>query len=128
MGLAGSQHIGKILIDPRDSDTVLAAAEGTAVERRRRARGCTAPRTGGASWTRTLDLGPDTGATDLEFAPRGTRDTVYAAAYQRRRHVWSFLAGGPGSGIHKSSDGGRSFRRITQGLPEGDMGQGSGWR
>ena len=77
---------------------------------------------GGATWTRTLDLGPDTGATDLEFAP-GDPDTVYAAAYQRRRHVWSFLAGGPGSGIHKSEDGGRTFRKITKGLPEGRRGQ-----
>ena len=121
MGLAGSQHIGKILIDPRDSDTVLAAAEGP-LWNGGGERGVYRTEDGGASWTRTLDLGPDTGATDLEFAP-GDPDTVYAAAYQRRRHVWSFLAGGPGSGIHKSSDGGRSFRRITQGLPEGDMGR-----
>ena len=104
VGLAGSQHIGKILVDPRDGDTVLVAAEGP-LWNGGGERGVYRTEDGGATWTRTLDLGPDTGVTDLEFAP-GDPDTVYAAAYQRRRHVWSFLAGGPGSGIHKSEDGG----------------------
>ena len=120
-GLAGSQHIGKILVDPRDGDTVLVAAEGP-LWNGGGERGVYRTEDGGATWTRTLDLGPDTGVTDLEFAP-GDPDTVYAAAYQRRRHVWSFLAGGPGSGIHKSEDGGRTFRKITTGLPKGDVGK-----
>jgi len=121
VGLDGSQHIGKILVDPRDGDTVLVAAEGP-LWNGGGDRGVYRTEDGGATWTRTLDLGPDTGVTDLEFAP-GDPDTVYAAAYQRRRHVWSFLAGGPGSGIHKSDDGGRSFRKITTGLPKGDVGK-----
>ena len=120
-GLAGSQHLGKILVDPRDGDTVLVAAEGP-LWNGGGERGVYRTEDGGATWTRTLDLGPDTGVTDLEFAP-GDPDTVYAAAYQRRRHVWSFLAGGPGSGIHKSDDGGRTFRKITKGLPKGDVGK-----
>ena len=120
-GLAGSQHIGKILVDPRDGDTVLVAAEGP-LWNGGGERGAYRTEDGGATWTRTLDAGPDTGVTDLEFAP-GDPDTVFAAAYQRRRHIWSFLAGGPGSGIHKSTDGGRSFRRVTKGLPEGDLGK-----
>lgn len=121
LGLTGSQHIGKILVDPRDGDTVLVGAEGP-LWNGGGERGVYRSEDGGASWTRTLDLGPDTGVTDLEFAP-GDPDTVYAAAYQRRRHVWSFLAGGPGSGIYKSSDGGRSFRRVAKGLPESDLGR-----
>ncbi len=121
MGLAGSQHIGKILVDPRDGDTVLVAAEGP-LWNSGGERGVYRTEDGGAHWTLVLDSGPDTGATDLEFAP-GDPDTVYAATYQRRRHVWSFLAGGPGSGIYKSSDGGRSFRRISRGLPEGQVGK-----
>ena len=121
VGLTGSQHIGKILVDPRDGDTVLVAAEGP-LWNGGGERGVYRTEDGGATWTRTLDLGPDTGATDLEFAP-GDPDTVYAAAYQRRRHVWSFLAGGPGSGIHKSDNGGRTFRKITKGLPKGDVGK-----
>ena len=121
VGLAGSQHIGRILVDPRDGDTVLVAAEGP-LWNGGGERGVYRTEDGGATWTRTLDLGPDTGVTDLEFAP-GDPDTVYAAAYQRRRHVWSFLAGGPGSGIHKSEDGGRTFRKITAGPAEGGRGE-----
>ncbi len=121
MGLERSEHIGKILVDPRDGDRVLVAAEGP-LWSGGGDRGVFLSEDGGASWTRTLDLGPDTGATDLEFAP-GNPDIVYAASYQRRRHVWSFLAGGPGSGIHKSTDGGASFRKIRRGFPEGDLGK-----
>ncbi len=121
MGLDGSDHIGRILVDPRDGDTVLVAAEGP-LWNGGGERGVYRTEDGGATWTRVLDLGPDTGATDLEFAPDDP-DTVYAAAYQRRRHIWSFLAGGPGSGIWKSNDGGRTFREVTRGLPTGDIGK-----
>ncbi len=121
MGLAGSQHIGRILVDPRDGDVVLVAAEGP-LWNGGGERGVYRTEDGGVTWTRTLAIDADTGVTDLEFAP-GDPDTVYAAAYQRRRHIWSFLAGGPGSGIHKSEDGGRSFRKITKGLPTGDVGK-----
>ncbi len=121
MGLDGSDHIGRILVDPRDGDTVLVAAEGPLWSGGGE-RGVYRTEDGGASWNRVLDLGPDTGATDLEFAPDDP-DTVYAAAYQRRRHIWSFLAGGPGSGIWKSTDGGRTFREVTRGLPDADIGK-----
>ncbi len=121
MGLERSEHIGKILVDPRDGNRVLVAAEGPLWSGGGE-RGVYRTEDGGATWTRTLDLGPDTGATDLEFAP-GNPDIVYAASYQRRRHIWSFLAGGPGSGIHKSTDGGASFRKVTRGLPAGDVGK-----
>lgn len=121
MGLAGSQHIGRILIDPRDSRVVLVAAEGP-LWNGGGERGVYRTDDGGESWTLVLDAGPDTGATDLEFAPDDP-DTVYAATYQRRRHIWSFLGGGPGSGIHRSEDNGRTFRRVTRGLPKGDVGK-----
>ncbi len=121
MGLEASEHIGRILVDPRDGDRVLVAAEGPLWSGGGE-RGVFLTEDGGATWTRTLDLGPDVGATDLEFAPDDP-DVVYAAAYQRRRHVWSFLAGGPGSGIHKSTDGGATFRKIARGLPKGDVGK-----
>ena len=121
MGLAGSQHIGRILIDPRDSRVVLVAAEGP-LWNGGGERGVYRTEDGGESWTLVLDAGPDTGATDLEFAPDDP-DTVYAATYQRRRHIWSFLGGGPGSGIHRSEDNGRTFRRVTRGLPQGDVGK-----
>ena len=121
MGLASSQHIGRILVDPRNSDVLLVAAEGPLWSAGGE-RGVYRSDDGGRSWTATLSLDENTGVTDLEFAP-GDPNVVYAASYQRRRAVWGFLAGGPGSGIHKSTDGGRTWRRITTGLPKGDMGK-----
>ena len=69
-----------------------------------------------------LTVDENTGVTDVEFDPVDP-DIMYAATYERRRTVWSLLAGGPGSGIHKSTDGGRSWREVTAGLPSGDMGK-----
>ena len=77
---------------------------------------------GGESWNQVLTIDDDTGVTDLEMDPRDSQ-VLYAASYQRRRHIWSLLAGGPGSGIHKSTDGGATWRRLESGLPTADMGK-----
>ena len=121
MGLAKSEHIGRILVDPRDGDVALAAAEGP-LWAAGGDRGVYRTTDGGATWTPVLQIDEHTGVTDLEFDPSNP-DVVYAAAYQRRRHVWGFLAGGPGSGLWKSTDNGRTWREITSGLPKGDMGK-----
>ncbi len=121
LGLEHSEHIGAILVDPRNSDTVYVAAEGP-LWSSGGDRGVYKSTDGGATWTAVLRIDEDTGVTKLAFAPDDP-DTLYAAAYQRRRHVATFLGGGPGSGVHKSTDGGATWRRITQGLPEGDMGK-----
>lgn len=121
MGLPNSQHVGRILIDPRNSDVVLVAAEGPLWSAGGE-RGVYRTEDGGRTWTATLTIDENTGVTDLEFAP-GDPNTVYAAAYQRRRHVAGFLSGGPGSGIHKSTDGGKTWRKVATGLPRGDMGK-----
>jgi photosystem II stability/assembly factor-like uncharacterized protein len=121
MGLADSQHIGRILVDPRDGNVVLVAAEGP-LWSAGGDRGVYRSADGGATWTPVLQIDEHTGVTDLEFDPSNP-DVVYAAAYQRRRHVWGFLAGGPGSGIWKSTDNGRTWREVTSGLPKGDMGK-----
>jgi photosystem II stability/assembly factor-like uncharacterized protein len=121
MGLSGSQHIGRILVDPRDSKVVLVAAEGPLWSAGGE-RGVYRSADGGATWTAALVIDENTGVTDLEFDPSNP-DVVYAAGYQRRRHVWGFLGGGPRSGIWKSSDNGRTWRQITTGLPKGDMGK-----
>ncbi len=121
MGLEASEHIGKILVDPRDSDVVFVAAEGPLWSSGGQ-RGLYKSTDGGETWTAVLDIDEDTGVTDLEFAPSNP-EVMYAASYQRRRHVWSLLAGGPASGIYKSTDGGETWRRIEKGLPLGDMGK-----
>ncbi len=121
MGLAASQHIGRILIDPRDSRVVLVAAEGPLWSAGGE-RGVYRSGDGGVTWTAALQIDENTGITDLEFDPANP-DVVYAAAYQRRRHVWGFLGGGPKSGIWKSVDNGKSWRQLATGLPKGDMGK-----
>ena len=121
MGLAGSQHIGRILVDPRDGNVVLVAAEGP-LWSAGGDRGVYRSADGGTTWTAALQIDENTGVTDLEFDPSNP-DVVYAAAYQRRRHVWGFLGGGPKSGIWKSTDNGKTWRQLTTGLPAGDMGK-----
>ena len=120
-GLGASEHIGKILVDPRDGSTVFAAAEGPLWSAGGE-RGLYRTGDGGTTWEAVLTVDENTGVTDVEFDPADP-DIMYAATYERRRTVWSLLAGGPGSGIHKSTDGGRSWREVTAGLPAGDMGK-----
>ncbi len=121
VGLPTSEHIGKILVDPRDSDIILVAAEGS-LWAAGGERGVYKSTDGGDSWRLVLEIDENTGVTDIEFAP-GNPDMIYAAAYERRRKIWGHLAGGPNSGIYKSTDGGESWRRISAGLPSGDVGK-----
>jgi photosystem II stability/assembly factor-like uncharacterized protein len=121
VGLGESQHIGKILIDPRNGDVVFVAAEGP-LWAAGGDRGLYKTTDGGETWTLVLEIDENTGVTDAEFDPCNP-DVVYAAAYQRRRHIWSLLGGGPNSGIHKSLDGGETWRKMSRGLPSGDMGK-----
>jgi len=121
MGLTKSEHIGKILVDPRNSDVVLVAAEGP-LWASGGERGVYKTTDGGKTWTLVLEIDKNTGVTDLEFHPTNP-DIVYAAAYQRRRHTWALLAGGPKSGIYKSTNNGTAWNKITTGLPQGDMGK-----
>ena len=76
----------------------------------------------GATWERTLFVDEDTGATDLVVHPTNP-EILYAATYQRRRRTWGFNGGGPGSGIHRSTDGGRTWSRLENGLPGGPLGR-----
>lgn len=121
MGLPESEHIGKILIHPEDANVVMVAAEGP-LWSAGGDRGVYRSEDGGETWTATLTIDENTGVTDLEFAPDDP-NTVYAAAFQRRRHIWGYMAGGPESGIWKSTDGGRTWREVTTGLPTRDMGK-----
>ncbi len=121
MGLESSEHIGKIVVDPRDSNTVFVASEGPLWSEGGQ-RGVYKTTDGGATWTESLVISPKTGVTDLEMDPSDP-DTLYAAAYQRRRTIWALLAGGPESGIYKTTDGGATWRELSTGLPSGDLGK-----
>ncbi|MEC9372368.1 MAG: glycosyl hydrolase, partial [Planctomycetota bacterium] len=121
VGLKDSEHIGMIAIDPRDSNTVYVAAQGP-LWRSGGDRGLYKTTDGGATWNRILHISDDTGINEVHLDPRNP-DTIYCSAYQRRRHVWTLINGGPESAIYKSTDAGKSFRKITSGLPSVDMGR-----
>jgi len=121
MGLRQSEHISRILVDPRDSNVVYVAAEGP-LWASGGERGLYKSADGGVTWTRSLDINADTGVTSVEFDPAAP-DTLYAAAYQRRRSVAAFMGGGPDGGIHKSTDAGKTWRKLTVGLATGDVGK-----
>jgi len=121
VGLADSQKIQRILIDPRDSDTVYVATAGP-LWNAGGDRGLYKTTDGGGDWTRVLHVSDDTGITDAAFKP-GDPDTIYAAAYQRRRRNAMTVAGGPEAGIFRSTDAGGSWERIETGLPEVEKGR-----
>jgi photosystem II stability/assembly factor-like uncharacterized protein len=121
MGLKTSEHVGKIVIDPRDSDTVYVAAQGP-LWAAGGDRGLFKTTDGGRNWNKVLDISENTGVTDVVLDPRNP-DVLVAAAYQRRRHVWTLINGGPESALYRSVDGGRHWDKLKSGLPEADMGR-----
>jgi photosystem II stability/assembly factor-like uncharacterized protein len=121
VGLKQSEHIGKILIDPRDSDTVYVAAQGP-LWGPGGDRGLYKTTDGGKTWNRVLEVNENTGVTDVVLDPRNP-DVLVAASYQRRRHVWTLINGGPGSAIHRSTDGGKTWKKVTDGLPKAEFGR-----
>jgi photosystem II stability/assembly factor-like uncharacterized protein len=121
MGLKNSEHIGKIVIDPRDSKVVYVAAQGP-LWNAGGDRGLYKTTDAGKTWKKILDISENTGVTDLVYDPRDP-DIMYAASYQRRRRVWTLIDGGPESAIYKSEDGGAGWRKLTKGLPKDDMGR-----
>lgn len=121
MGLDRSEHIAKIVVDPRDSSVVWVAAQGP-LWSSGGDRGLYKSNDGGKNWKKVLDISPNTGVTDIAVDPRNP-DVVYAASYQRRRHVWTLINGGPESAIHKTRDGGATWDKLTSGLPKEDIGR-----
>jgi len=121
VGLKRSLHIGRIVIHPTNSDVVWVAAEGP-LWGPGGERGVFKTTDGGVTWELVLEIDENTGVVDLVSDPRDP-DVLYAAAYQRRRHLWTLIDGGPGSGIHKTTDGGATWTELTSGLPSVDMGR-----
>jgi photosystem II stability/assembly factor-like uncharacterized protein len=120
-GLADTRHIARIVIHPSDPDLVYAAATGH-LWGSNAERGVFKTTDGGQTWNKVLYVDDNTGATDLVMDPQDPQ-TLYAAMYQRQRKAWGFNGGGPGSGIFRSRDGGATWTRLSNGLPQGDKGR-----
>ena len=121
MGLKESGHISQIWIHPEDPDTVLVAAQGP-LWSAGGDRGLFKTTDGGANWSSILTIDDHTGINEFVVDPRDF-DTIVVSSYQRRRHVWVLINGGPGSGIHRTTDGGDSWTEVEAGLPKDDMGR-----
>jgi photosystem II stability/assembly factor-like uncharacterized protein len=121
MGLEDSEHISRILVNPKDSSTVLVCALGH-LWNSNAERGVFRTTDGGKTWTKTLFVNEDTGCSDISLDPQEPK-IVYAGMWHARRKPWTFTSGGPGSGLYKSTDGGATWQRLTKGLPEGILGR-----
>ena len=129
MGLAASERVGMIRIDPRDSDTIFVAAQGPLWSGGGE-RGLYKSTDGGENWRKVLGDGLGntdeddsyTGVSEVHMDPRDP-DVMYAVSWQRLRNVAVLIDGGPGTGIHKSVDGGETWRQLETGLPDGMMGK-----
>ena len=121
MGLKSSEHIGKIIIDPNNSNIIYVAAIGPLWSKGGE-RGLYKSIDGGINWSLILYIDENTGVNDVIIDPRNT-DILYASSFQRRRHVFTYVGGGPGSGMHKSEDGGENWIKINTGLPTEEIGR-----
>lgn len=120
MGLKESRQIGGIVIDPRNSDIVFVAAEGSAWGPGGD-RGLYKTKDGGKTWNKTLHISEHTGVNNVIMDPKDP-DVLYLTTEQRRRHVFTKIGGGPETAVYKSTDNGESWRKIVKGLPGVHMG------
>ena len=121
VGLSGTQAIGRIVVHPANPDVAYVAALGP-LWGPGGERGLFKTTDGGRSWTNTKSIDADTGFVDVAMDPQSP-DTLYAASYQRRRQPFGYSGGGPGSALWKTTDGGATWKKLTQGLPEGERGR-----
>ncbi len=119
MGLPESQHIGRILIDPRNENTVYVGVLGHLYSQNSE-RGVYKTTDGGKTWQWSLKLDDQTGVIDMAMDPRSS-DVIYAVAWDRDRRAWDFRETGPGSGIYKSTDAGKTWKLVPA-LPHGEAG------
>jgi len=122
LGLRDVWSISRILVDPKNTNHVIVGAFGDPFKDST-ARGVYVTDDGGKSWSKTLYVGPQTGAAELAMDPNDSA-IIYASMWQFRRLPWTFHSGGPDDGIWRSSDGGKTWTRLRgHGLPEGIMGR-----
>jgi photosystem II stability/assembly factor-like uncharacterized protein len=121
VGLKTSEHIGKIAIDPNNSDIVFVAAYGP-LWKDGGERGIYKTTDGGKTWKQVLNISEHTGCNEVMIDPRNS-NIIYAAAHQRQRKVFTYIGGGPESALYKSTDGGATWNKIMSGLPSGDVGR-----
>lgn len=121
MGLRSSQHIGRIVMHPTNPNIVYVASVGP-LWASGGDRGLYKTTDGGKTWKQMLQISEHTGVTDVVLDPTNP-DVLYAAAFQRQRKAYSFVGGGPESGIYKSTDAGATWTKLTEGLPKGDIGR-----
>jgi len=120
MGLKTSEHIGKIIVNPEDSNIVYVAAIGPFWSKGGE-RGLYKTTDGGETWKAVLTVDEHTGVNDVVMDPRDPQ-ILYASTLQRRRHVYTYVGGGPGSGLHKSVDGGETWTEFKKGFPKEELG------
>ncbi|MCP4895488.1 MAG: glycosyl hydrolase [bacterium] len=121
MGLKETEHIGRIAVDPRDSNVVFVAAMGPLWSPGGE-RGLYKTVDGGTTWKQVLAAGEYTGVYDVVMS-KCNPDVLYASTHQRFRNTAALVNAGPESGIHKSTDGGETWTKVSKGLPMGDIGQ-----
>jgi photosystem II stability/assembly factor-like uncharacterized protein len=120
MGLDATQHISRIIIHPKDANTVFVAAQG-ALYSKSKERGIFKSTDGGATWKNVLYVDDKTGCAELSMDINNPR-VLYAAMWEHGRLPWKVISGGPGSGLYKSVDGGDTWEKMTEGLPK-EMGK-----
>jgi len=121
MGLKNSEHVSKILIHPENSNIVWVASQGP-LWSKGGDRGVYKSTDGGKNWTNVWSDNEWTGATELVMDPRNP-DRLYLASWQKHRNIAAYMGGGPGSGIHRSDDGGKTWQKLSSGLPQSNMGK-----
>ncbi|MCK9425120.1 MAG: glycosyl hydrolase [Ignavibacteriaceae bacterium] len=120
MGLKDSRQIGGICIDPRNSNVVYVAAEGS-VWGPGGERGLYKTIDAGKTWNKVLNISENTGVNNIAFDPRNP-DVLYATSEQRRRHIFTKIGGGPETAVYKSIDAGATWEKIMKGLPSVELG------
>ena len=116
IGLDETQHISRILVDPRNPDVVLVGAQGTLYAPSKQ-RGVYKSSDGGATWKNTLFVNERTGVSEMSMDAHNPR-VIYVAMWEHGRLPWQVISGGPGSGLYKSVDGGDTWVKMTNGLPD----------